>query len=193
MASSDVCEALEEIHQRIRACRLCPLAANRTRAVPGEGARDARVMFVGEAPGFDEDQQGRPFAGAAGRLLTGQLHNIGISREDVFITNTVKCRPPGNRNPQPSEIAACRDYLLAQIALIEPVVICTLGRFAAQTLIDPGLSITREHGKPRRLSGILYLPIYHPAAALHQAQLITALESDFQQLKAVVDRELPPT
>jgi DNA polymerase len=146
-------------------------------------------MFVGEGPGFDEDRQGRPFVGAAGRLLAEHLRRIGLARERVFITNIVKCRPPGNRDPEPSEIEACRDYLLAQIAIIEPKVLCSLGRIAAHALIDPKLSITREHGKPRRMSGILYLPIYHPAAALHQARLIDALESDFRQLRLVLDRE----
>jgi len=158
--------------------------------VPGEGAADAAIMFIGEGPGQQEDRQGRPFVGPAGQLLNELLQGIGLRREQVFITNIVKCRPPGNRDPEPSEIGACHDYLLAQIAIIVPKIICTLGRFAAQALIDPALSITREHGKSRRLSGILYLPIYHPAAALHQARLITALESDFTQLRALLDREL---
>ena len=193
MASSDAEDALEQVHAQIRACRLCSLSQSRTRAVPGEGAAAADVMFVGEAPGGDEDRQGRPFVGPAGRLLTEQLKKIGIDRRNVFITNVVKCRPPGNRDPQPTEIEACRDHLLSQIALIDPKVICTLGRFAAQTLIDPGLSITRQHGNPRRISGILYLPIYHPAAALHQARLIDALESDFRRLRALLDEELDDT
>lgn len=189
MASSDAEDALEQIHAQIRTCRLCSLSEKRHRAVPGEGAADADVMFVGEAPGRDEDRQGRPFVGAAGRLLTDHLRKIGIDRRNVFITNVVKCNPPNNRDPQPAEIDACRDYLLSQIALINPKVICTLGRFAAQTLIDPSLSITREHGKPRRMSGILYLPIYHPAAALHQSRYIDGLESDFQALRDLLDRE----
>ena len=193
MASSDAEDALDQVHAQIRACRLCSLSQNRTRAVPGEGAGAADVMFVGEAPGGDEDRQGRPFVGPAGRLLTEQLKKIGIDRRNAFITNVVKCRPPGNRDPQPAEIEACRDHLLSQIALINPKVICTLGRFAAQTLIDPRLSITRQHGNPRRMSGILYLPIYHPAAALHQARLIDALESDFRRLRALLDEELDDT
>ena len=193
MASSDAEDALEQVHTQIRACRLCSLSEKRHRAVPGEGAPDANVMFVGEAPGGDEDRQGRPFVGAAGRLLTEHLRKIGIDRRNVFITNVVKCNPPKNRDPLPAEIDACRDYLLSQIALISPKVICTLGRFAAQTLIDPRLSITREHGKSRRMSGILYLPIYHPAAALHQPRYIDGLESDFQALRALLDRELEDT
>ena len=190
MGSSDTAEALEEVHSEIRRCRRCPLSRTRTKAVPGEGAPDASIMFVGEAPGGDEDQQGRPFVGAAGRLLTHLLKTIDLDRRAVFITNVVKCRPPGNRDPSPDEIDACNDHLLAQIALITPKVICTLGRFAAQTLIDKSLSISRQHGKPRRLSGILYVPLYHPAAALHQARLIDSLESDMRQLRDILAQEL---
>ena len=193
MALSDAEQALEEVHSRVRVCTLCPLHLSRTRAVPGEGAVHAQVMFVGEGPGFEEDRQGRPFVGAAGRLLTEQLRRIGLSRQRVFITNIVKCRPPGNRDPEPSEVEACHDYLLSQIAIIEPKIVCTLGRIAAHALIDPNLSITREHAKQRRMSGILYLPLYHPAAALHQARLAEALETDFTQLRSVLDRELGST
>jgi len=146
-------------------------------------------MFVGEAPGGDEDRQGRPFIGPAGRLLTNLLRTIGIDRKDVFITNSVKCRPPENRDPLPEEIEACNEYLLTQIALITPKVICTLGRFAGQTLIDPKLAISRDHGKATRVSGILYVPLYHPAAALHQARLIDTLESDMRRLKTILDQE----
>jgi DNA polymerase len=163
--------------------------------VPGEGSLTAELMFVGEGPGAEEDQQGRPFVGTAGRLLTHLLRSIGIERESVFITNVVKCRPPGNRDPLPEEIGACNDYLLAQIALITPKVICTLGRFAGQTLIEKAMSITREHGRARRMSGILYVPLYHPAAALHKQDLVGALEEDFRKLRAVLEQEgagLPP-
>ena len=190
MGSSDTAEALEEVHSEIRRCRRCPLSRTRTKAVPGEGAPDASIMFVGEAPGGDEDQQGRPFVGAAGRLLTHLLKTIDLDRPAVFITNVVKCRPPGNRDPSPEEIDACNDHLLAQIALITPKVICTLGRFAAQTLIDKSLSISRQHGKPRRLSGILYVPLYHPAAALHQARLTDSLEADMRRLRDILAQEL---
>ena len=190
MGSSDTAEALQEVHSEIRRCRRCPLSRTRTTAVPGEGAPDASIMFVGEAPGGDEDRQGRPFVGAAGRLLTHLLKTIDLDRRAVFITNVVKCRPPGNRDPGPEEIDACNDHLLAQIALITPKVICTLGRFAAQTLIDNSLSISRQHGKPRRISGILYVPLYHPAAALHQARLIDPLEADMRQLRDILAQEL---
>jgi len=164
----------------------------RTHAVPGEGNLEAELMFIGEGPGHDEDVQGRPFVGRAGQLLTKIIQAMTFDRKDVFITNIVKCRPPGNRDPEPSEVEACHDYLLSQIAIIEPKIVCTLGRIAAHALIDPNLSITREHAKQRRMSGILYLPLYHPAAALHQARLAEALESDFTQLRAVLDREIGP-
>ena len=190
MASSDLEAALVEVGEEIRRCRGCELSRVRARAVPGEGRADAAIMFVGEAPGGEEDAQGRPFVGAAGRLLTNLLRTIGVDRRDVFITNVVKCRPPGNRDPLPEEIAACNEYLLTQIALIKPKIICTLGRFAGQTLIDKGLGISREHGKARRISGILYVPLYHPAAALHQQGLIDALEADFRALRAILEKEL---
>jgi uracil-DNA glycosylase family 4 len=190
LASSDTGAALEDVDAQIRRCRLCGLCRTRTKAVPGEGSPDADVMFVGEGPGGEEDQQGRPFVGAAGRLLTTLLRGIGIDRRDVFITNLVKCRPPQNRDPLPEEIAACNEYLMAQIALVTPKVLCTLGRFAGQALIDKQLSISRQHGNPRRISGILYVPIYHPAAALHQAGLIDALEADMRALRRALDAEL---
>jgi uracil-DNA glycosylase family 4 len=190
LGSSDTAEALEEVHAEIRRCRRCPLSRTRTKTVPGEGAPDASIVFVGEAPGGDEDRQGRPFVGAAGRLLTHLIETIGLDRRAVFITNVVKCRPPGNRDPSPDEIDACNDHLLAQIALITPKVICTLGRFAGQTLIDNSLSISRQHGKPRRISGILYVPLYHPAAALHQARLIDSLEADMRRLRDILAQEL---
>ncbi len=193
MASSEHETALREVEEEIRRCRRCPLCRTRRRAVPGEGRPDADIMFVGEAPGGEEDAQGRPFVGAAGRLLTNLLRSIGIDRREVFITNIVKCRPPGNRDPLPEEIEACNEYLLTQIALIKPKIICTLGRFAAQTLIAGNLSISREHGKPRRLSGILYVPIFHPAAALHQPRFADALESDFRALRGILDEEMKST
>jgi len=190
LGSSDSLDPLEELHAQIRRCRRCSLSGVRTKAVPGEGASDASVMFVGEAPGGDEDKQGRPFVGPAGRLLTNLLKGIGLGRPQVFITNIVKCRPPRNRDPNADEIAACNEYLLTQIAIITPKVICTLGRFAGQTLIDKNLSITREHGRPRRISGILYVPLYHPAAALHQANLIDAIEADMRRLGEILAEEL---
>lgn len=177
---------LEEIAAQVRVCPLCRLSLSRRLAVPGEGSPTAEVMFIGEGPGADEDAQGRPFVGAAGRLLNELLAGIGLRREDVFITNIVKCRPPGNHEPLPGEIEACRDYLLGQIAIIGPRVICTLGRIAAQALVDPGFKITREHAQPRRKDGITYVPLYHPAAALHRTGLDQTLHQDMQVLRRIL-------
>ncbi len=139
-------------------------------------------MFVGEAPGAAEDEQGRPFVGAAGQLLTTLLAEIGIRREEVFITNTVKCRPPGNRDPQEDEIAACHDYLLGQIALIQPKVIATLGRHAMHALISPEISISRVHGRHFFQQGIFYIPLFHPAYALHEESRRGVLRGDMRAL-----------
>jgi len=148
-------------------------------------------MFVGEGPGAEEDRQGRPFVGASGKLLARLLSGIGIDREDVFITSLVKCRPPGNREPRPEEIAACHPYLARQMEIIGPRVICPLGRFAAQSLVDNRISISVEHGKPRRIGDVLYFPMYHPAAALHRVGIIDELERDVRELRRTLDRELP--
>jgi len=181
---------LDDIRARILICVKCPLHRSRTHAVPGEGSCDAEVMFVGEAPGQHEDAQGRPFVGAAGQLLNRMLEGIGLRRADVFITNVVKCRPQGNRDPNPGEVETCtEEYLFAQIALIEPKIVCALGRFAMGVLIDPHLSITAAHGTVYRKSGILHLPIIHPAAVLHSERNRLLLEHDFQKLKAVLKGE----
>ena len=158
--------------------------------MPGEGPDDAEIMFIGEGPGASEDMQGRPFVGPAGQLLDELLAQAGLSRGAVYITNIVKCRPPKNRDPRPDEVAACRDYLNGQIALINPRVICTLGRPALQTLVDPAAAIGREHGRPRTKDGLLYVPLYHPAAALHKQDLRPALVEDMRRLGAVIDRAL---
>lgn len=194
MSAAQAAQMLEEIAAEIRGCTRCPLARGRTRAVPGEGPVDADIMFIGEGPGFQEDQQGRPFVGPAGALLGELLGQAGLRREQVFIANLVKCRPPGNREPVPDEIAACRDYLDAQIALINPRVVCTLGRPALQALINPQASITREHGTPRQVDGILFFPLYHPAAALHRQDLRPALVEDMRKLKLTLEhlQPIPP-
>ena len=185
-------ELLEEIHAQIRVCTKCPLSRSRTHAVPGEGAVDSKVMFVGEAPGQQEDAQGRPFVGAAGQLLTRMLASIGVDRAGVYITNVVKCRPPQNRDPNPDEIETCtEECLFPQIALIQPKIVCALGRFAMGVLIDPNLSIMRSHGTVYRKSGILYLPIIHPAAVLHKEQNRPLLETDFTKLASVLRGEAP--
>lgn len=158
--------------------------------MPGEGSERAQIMFVGEAPGFHEDQQGRPFVGPAGQFLTELLASIRIKREEVFITNIVKCRPPNNRDPQPDEIEACREYLNTQIALIKPKIVGTLGRYSMAALIDDRLSISKSHGIPYRKSGILFVPLIHPAAALHRESWRRIIVDDFNKLGQMLDREL---
>lgn len=172
---------LEQVAAEVRVCPKCELSRTRTKAVPGDGPLGARVMLIGEGPGWHEDQQGRPFVGNAGKFLTELLAKAGLKREDVFITNVVKCRPPGNRDPLPDEIAACAPYLDRQIAAIDPEVIVTLGRFSMARWF-PGERISRIHGQPKRDGKRLIVPMYHPAAALHQGALRGAIEEDFAKL-----------
>ena len=174
---------VDEIHS----CTLCSLSEKRTNAVPGEGSRAADIMFIGEGPGFYEDRDGRPFVGPAGHFLDELLASIDLSRQDVYITNMVKCRPPNNRDPLPGEIRACQPYLDSQIDLISPKVIVTLGRFSFGKLF-PGESISRARGKPRRWKEIMVYPMYHPAAALHNPALRPVIEGDFSRLPSLVDQ-----
>jgi DNA polymerase len=178
--------AFDDLRREVEGCARCVLAETRTRAVFGEGDPDAELMFVGEAPGYHEDQQGRPFVGAAGKLLDELLGSIGLRREQVFIANVLKSRPPNNRDPRPEEIAACQPYLWQQIELIEPLVICTLGNFATKLLSGDQAGITRVHGRPRAavIAGReLYLyPIFHPAAALYTPAMLTTLKEDVARL-----------
>jgi DNA polymerase len=174
-------EILAEIAAEVKVCPKCELSRTRTHAVPGDGNSNAQIMFVGEGPGWHEDQQGKPFVGAAGKFLNELLAIAGLKREDVFITNVVKCRPPGNRDPMPDEIAACAPYLDRQIAAINPDVIVTLGRFSMSRWF-PGERISRIHGQPKRVDSRLIVPMYHPAAALHQSALRGAIEEDFAKL-----------
>jgi DNA polymerase len=183
---SERAAALEEVHSQIRVCPLCALCKSRTNAVPGEGPIGADIMFVGEGPGAEEDRQGRPFCGPSGKLLTRLLGDIGINREDVFITSLVKCRPPGNRDPLPEEIAACHPYLASQLAIIRPKVVCALGRLAAKGLIDKRIAISRDHGRFRRIDDLVYVPMYHPAAALHRAEIIDEIERDMRALRTLL-------
>jgi uracil-DNA glycosylase family 4 len=176
---------LSDLAKEVLACTRCALAQTRTKAVPGEGPANASIMFVGEGPGFHEDQQGRPFVGAAGQFLNELLQSIGLKREDVYITNVVKCRPPNNRDPQVDEIEACHPYLDRQIALIKPKVIVTLGRFSMARAF-PNEKISSIHGQPRKIEGIVYVPMYHPAAALHQPMLRKTVEDDFKQLPRIL-------
>jgi uracil-DNA glycosylase len=178
----------DDLKEKVLSCNKCELCRERTQAVFGEGDANAAIMFVGEGPGQEEDRQGRPFVGAAGKLLSEMLAEIGLDRSKVFIANIIKCRPPGNRDPKPEEIEACKEYLFAQIAYINPKVICTLGRHSLHTLVRPDISISKEHGKPIRHEGLLYLPMYHPAAVLYRRQLLENLRYDFEQLKLVADR-----
>jgi uracil-DNA glycosylase family 4 len=160
-----VADSLEQVAREVSGCTRCPLSQSRTNAVPGEGAPRAEIMFIGEGPGFHEDQSGRPFVGAAGNFLTELLTKIGLDRESVYITNVVKCRPPGNRDPEPQEMQACSDYLERQIELIDPKVIVTLGRFSMARWF-PSARISRIHGQARQMGRRLIVPFYHPAAAL---------------------------
>jgi uracil-DNA glycosylase family 4 len=189
---------LSELAKEIAVCELCILSQSRKKAVPGEGPEDADIMFIGEAPGFHEDRQGRPFVGAAGQFLDELLESIGLKREDVFIANVIKCRPPANRDPLVGEIKACWPYLERQIELIKPKIIVTLGRYSMERFF-PGQKISRIHGRPRKMEGIIYYPIYHPAAALHQPRYRADVEADFQkipqllaEIEEIEETEPPP-
>jgi DNA polymerase len=190
-------EELKELLMAARQCTRCvELAATRTSVVFGAGNADAELMFVGEAPGANEDLQGLPFVGAAGKLLEQLLGEIGLSRAEVFIANVLKCRPPGNRDPQPGEIENCRPYLRRQIELIEPRVICTLGNFATKLLRGEPTGITRVHGEPEvrtigEHTARLY-PLFHPAAALYTPSTLETLRADFARLPAVLALPAPP-
>lgn len=183
---------LELFYNDIKDCRKCRLAAARTRLVFGEGPPDARIMLVGEAPGLHEDQQGRPFVGAAGRLLNELLESIGLSRQKVYIANVLKCRPPDNRDPAPDEIETCMPHLRKQIELIRPKVVCTLGNFATQVLLGKKVGITKVRGRHFQVGNVFVLPVLHPAAALHQGGMTQALHDDFQNLKKFLDLNLEP-
>lgn len=184
-------QALEAIHTQVRACRRCPLHVGRTHAVPGDGPANATLMFIGEAPGFHEDQQGIPFVGAAGKFLNELLEKSGIDRGMVYITNVIKCRPPGNRDPLIEEVDVCSPYLDQQIEIINPQVIITLGRHSMNRAF-PDEKISVVHGQPRKVNGRVYFPMYHPAAALHQPSLRNTVEADFDRLRALLDGALVP-
>jgi DNA polymerase len=177
---------LVDLYEEVKACSKCPLHETRTKAVFGAGDADAEVMFVGEAPGAEEDRQGLPFVGRAGQLLNQMLGEIGLSRDDVFIANVLKSRPPGNRDPQPGEIEACKPYLFEQVRLIEPRVVCTLGNFATKLLSGNPAGITRVRGTPQvhQLGGrtVFLLPLFHPAAALRTPAVKEQLRADFELL-----------
>jgi len=176
---------LTQLYDEIRRCQRCILGKGRTKAVPGDGPENARIMFIGEAPGYHEDQQGLPFVGAAGKFLDELLAGVGMRRNEVYICNVIKCRPPGNRDPLPDEIEACQAYLDRQIALIRPKVVITLGRFSMARYF-PGQSISRVHGQAKRLGDVLYFPMFHPAAALHQPKYRAMIEEDFAKLPGLL-------
>jgi DNA polymerase len=181
----------------VAGCTKCALAQSRTQVVFGVGSPSAELMFVGEAPGFHEDKQGIPFVGAAGQLLTKLLAGIGIARDDVYIANVIKCRPPGNRDPLPEEISACEGHLWQQIALIQPALVCTLGNFATKLLSGKPNGITQVHGRPQEVvlggnAATLY-PIFHPAAALYTPRMLAVLEEDFARIPELLGvAALPP-
>lgn len=178
-------EILAQVAAEVAVCTKCELHYSRRKAVPGEGPANAEIMFIGEAPGFHENVQGRPFVGAAGQFLEELLSRNGLSREQVFITNVVKCRPPGNRDPRPEEVAACAGYLDRQIAAIRPKVIVTLGRYSMAKFL-PHAKVSEVHGRPVRVRGLTIVPMYHPAAALHQPSLKPVVERDFARLPEIL-------
>lgn len=173
---------IAELQEAIKDCRLCPLGETRTNLVLGTGNEHAEIMFVGEAPGYHEDKQGIPFVGPAGQFLDQLLQSIGLKRSEVYIANTLKCRPPENRDPLPEELATCTPYLFKQIEIIKPRIICTLGNHATKTLLQTNTGITQLHGKLVRREGLAYVPLFHPAAALHKPPLKGVLIDDFQML-----------
>ena len=182
---------LEAYHRdEVSGCVRCPLSEGRTQVVVGSGNPDADVMFVGEAPGYHEDRQGIPFVGQAGQLLTSLIEGIGLSRDDVFIANVLKCRPPGNRDPQPAEISACEPHLFRQISLIRPTLVCTLGNFATKLLSGRPDGISRVHGHelPLVIAGepVLLYPLFHPAAALYTRAMLSTLEADFARIPGLL-------
>ncbi|HLF68685.1 MAG TPA: uracil-DNA glycosylase [Gaiellaceae bacterium] len=188
--------ALREYAEQTASCTRCALAQGRTQVVFGSGSPDADLMFVGEAPGFHEDQQGVPFVGQAGKLLDRLLEGIGMSRADVHICNTVKCRPPGNRDPLPEEIASCEPHLFRQIELIEPKLVATLGNFATKLLSGRPTGITRVHGHEQEVTlgarTVLLYPLYHPAAALYTPSMLKVLEEDFSRIPGLLERAAAP-
>ena len=176
---------LNGLYHEIAVCQRCSLYKNTTHAVPGEGPEAAQLMFIGEAPGFHEDQQGRPFVGAAGQFLEHLLSLINLTREQVYIANVVKHRPPNNREPLPSEVLACRPWLSRQIELIQPKMIITLGRYSME-MFFPGKSVSKIHGTALKQNGVIYFAMFHPAAALHQQNLRQQIEQDMLKIPALL-------
>jgi uracil-DNA glycosylase family 4 len=180
----------------VAGCERCALARTRTQVVFGSGSPAADLMFVGEAPGFHEDKQGVPFVGAAGKLLGKLLEGIGLTRDDVYVANVLKCRPPGNRDPLPDEIEACEGHLFRQIELIQPTLVATLGNFATKLLSGKPAGITQVHGRPQRVvlggNAVTLYPIFHPAAALYTPRMLQVLEEDFRRIPELLGRAVAP-
>jgi uracil-DNA glycosylase len=179
---------LQDFYEQIKNCQNCALAASRTQVVFGDGNPHAEIMFVGEAPGFHEDRLGKPFVGAAGKLLDQLLGQIGIERRDIYIANVIKCRPPQNRNPRAEEIESCKPYLLKQIELIRPKIICTLGNFSTQLLLGHKVGITKVRGQAFDQGSYVVVPMLHPAAALHRESMLEGVKGDFQNLRKILDQ-----
>lgn len=177
--------ALSELYREIALCQQCEIAKYRNKVVPGEGAEDAKIMFIGEAPGWHEDQLGRPFVGPAGKFLDELLASIGLRRQQVYIANVIKCRPTANRDPLPMEIQNCRKWLERQIELIHPKMIVTLGRYS-MAMFFPDKSISKIHGTAQKRDNVIYYAMYHPAAALHQASLRRAIEEDMLKIPSLL-------
>jgi DNA polymerase len=185
--------SLQELSVSLHDCQRCKLAKmGRSQVVFGVGNPNASIMFVGEAPGFNEDRQGEPFVGAAGKLLDKLLESAGLSRSQVYIANVIKCRPPNNRDPEQDEVDTCKPFLLQQIEEIKPALVCTLGNWATQTILEKKVPITKVKGSAIKLERFVVFPLLHPAAALHQGNLLDTLKDDFKKLKAYLDRMNAP-
>jgi DNA polymerase len=184
---------LQELARSLHNCQRCKLAKlGRTQVVFGVGNPHASIMFVGEAPGFHEDQQGEPFVGAAGKLLNDLLVSAGLSRNEIYIANVIKCRPPNNRDPEQDEVETCKPFLMQQIQLIRPKLVCTLGNWATQTLLERKVGITKVKAQAFYMKDFVIFPLLHPAAALHQGNLLEPLKEDFKKLKEFLDRHSKP-
>ncbi|MEP6887280.1 MAG: uracil-DNA glycosylase [Nitrospirales bacterium] len=180
---------LQELARSLHNCQHCKLARlGRTQVVFGVGNPNAQVMFIGEGPGFNEDKQGEPFVGAAGKLLNELLQSAGLSRAEIYIANVVKCRPPNNRDPEPDEVETCKPFLFQQIDIIKPKLVCTLGRWSTETILERKVSITKIRGQVIRHKNLVVFPLLHPAAALHQGNLLPSLREDFGKLKQYLDQ-----
>ena len=177
---------LKELNQKISQCQKCELYKTRTNVVCGSGSDQAEIMFVGEAPGRKEDEAGLPFIGSAGKILDELIGSIKLKRDDVYIANVVKCRPPENRDPKPEEVVMCKDWLNQQIEIIKPKLIVLLGRHSMDRFL-PGQKISIDHGKPKRYNGRIYYPVYHPAATLYKRSLLEKLQKDFQKIPKIIE------